>query len=53
MVWRRMFGRQESASAELTPVQARQGYLDRPVLFVLVASTVLVCAIFAFMLLRF
>ena len=27
MVWRRIFGR-----TELTPVEARQGFLDRPVL---------------------
>ena len=47
MVWRRIFGRRE-----LTPVEARQGFLDRPVLVVLVISTFLVCAIFAAMLIR-
>lgn len=31
-----------------TPVEARAGFLDRPVLVVLVASTVLVVAIFGF-----
>jgi hypothetical protein len=30
-----------------TPVEARAGFLDRPVLVVLVASTVLVCVLFA------
>jgi len=33
MVWKRMLGRNE-----LTAVEARQGYLDRPVLIVLIAS---------------
>ncbi len=37
MVWRRLFRR-----PELTPVEARQGFLDRPVLTVLVVSTFLV-----------
>jgi hypothetical protein len=32
---------------ELTPTQARQGFLDRPVLAVLVVSTALICAAFA------
>ncbi|HKY86947.1 MAG TPA: hypothetical protein VJL90_09325 [Pseudorhodoplanes sp.] len=41
MVWRRIFGR-----TELTPVEARQGFLDRPVLAVLIVSTVLVCVAF-------
>jgi hypothetical protein len=41
MVWRRIFGR-----PVLTPVEARQGFLDRPVLVVLIASTLLVCAAF-------
>jgi hypothetical protein len=31
-----------------SPVEARAGFLDRPVLMVLVASLVLVCALFAF-----
>lgn len=48
MVWKRMFGREE-----LTPVEARQGFLDRPVLLVLIVSTVAVAVIFGFMLLRF
>jgi hypothetical protein len=30
-----------------SPVEARAGFLDRPVLVVLVTSVVLVCAIFA------
>ena len=45
-MFRRLFGR-----TELTPVEARQGFLDRPVLVVLVVSTLLVCAIFAGLLL--
>lgn len=46
MVWRRVFGREE-----LTPVEARQGFLDRPVLVVLVVSLALVCIIFGAILL--
>jgi hypothetical protein len=42
MVWRRWFG-----TPVLTPVESRQGFLDRPVLVVLVASTILVCLAFA------
>ncbi len=42
MVWRTIFGR-----AELTGTEARQGFLDRPVLVVLVVSTLLVCILFA------
>ncbi|GIK79496.1 MAG: hypothetical protein KJZ73_02190 [Pseudorhodoplanes sp.] len=38
MVFRRFFG-----APVLTPVESRQGYLDRPVLIVLIASTALVC----------
>lgn len=41
MVWRRWLRR-----TELTPVEARQGFLDRPVLMVLIASTFLVCVAF-------
>ena len=48
MVWRRMMGREE-----LTGVEARQGFLDRPVLIVLVVSTIMVCAVFAILLLRY
>jgi hypothetical protein len=48
MVWRRFLGREE-----LTPVQARQGFLDRPVLIVLIASTVMVCIVFALLLLGY
>lgn len=35
----------------LTPVEARQGFLDRPVLVVLVASTAIVCVVFSLLLL--
>ena len=42
MVWRTLSGR-----SELTGTQARQGFLDRPVLVVLVMSTLLVCVLFA------
>ena len=48
MVWRRILGREE-----LTGVQARQGFLDRPVLVVLIVSTVLVCVVFGILLLRY
>ena len=48
MVWRRMFGREE-----LTPVEARQGFLDRPVLVVLIASTAMVCVVFGLLLLGY
>jgi hypothetical protein len=46
MVWRRMFGREE-----LTPVEARAGFLDRPVLMVLIASTAMVAVLFGLLLL--
>ncbi len=36
MVWKRMFGR-----VELTAVEARQAYLDRPVLVVLIGGLTL------------
>jgi hypothetical protein len=42
MAWRTIFGR-----PELTGTEARQGFLDRPVLLVLVVSTLLVCILFA------
>lgn len=38
--------REESGKPVLNPVEARQGFLDRPVLLVLVASTALVCIAF-------
>jgi hypothetical protein len=41
MVWRRTLDREE-----LTPVEARQGFLDRPVLAVLIASVIMVCILF-------
>jgi hypothetical protein len=41
MVWRRMLGREE-----LTPVEARQWFLDRPVLMVLIASIAMVSVLF-------
>ena len=53
MVWRRMFGRKELTSQELTPVEARAGFLDRPVLVVLIASTAMVCVVFGFLLLGY
>jgi hypothetical protein len=46
MVWRRMFGREE-----LTPVEARAGFLDRPVLMVLMVSVVMVSVLFGLLLL--
>jgi hypothetical protein len=47
MVWRRFFGR-----PELTGVEARQGYLDRPVLVVLVISTCLALVVLGSLLLQ-
>jgi len=41
-----MLGREE-----LTPVQSRQGFLDRPVLLVLVASVAMVSVLFGLLLL--
>lgn len=46
MVWRRMLGREE-----LTPVEARQGFLDRPVLVVLIVSLAMVSVLFGLLLL--
>lgn len=37
----------ETPPATLNPTQARQGFRDRPVLMVLTASLLLVCAAFA------
>jgi hypothetical protein len=48
MIWKRRSGREE-----LTPVQARQGYLDRPVLVVLTASILLVGVAFLILMWRF
>jgi hypothetical protein len=48
MVWRRMLGREE-----LTPVEARQGFLDRPVLVVLITSVAMVTLLFGILLLAF
>ncbi len=47
-----MFFRRKTAAGEtLTGVEARAGFLDRPVLVVLTVSTVLIAAIFGAMLL--
>jgi hypothetical protein len=48
MVWRRIQGREE-----LTPVEARQGFLDRPVLVVLITSVAMVSVLFGLLLLGF
>jgi len=48
MIWRRWFGR-----PELNPVEARQGFLDRPVLIVLLISIALICLAFGILLLRY
>ncbi len=48
MIWRRRLGR-----PELNSVEARQGFLDRPVLLVLLTSTALVCLAFGILLLRY
>jgi hypothetical protein len=48
MVFKRRFGK-----PELNAVEARQGFLDRPVLLVLLTSTALICIAFAILLLRY
>ena len=53
MAWRRTASRDEHTAEELTPVEARQGFLDRPVLVVLIASTAMVCAVFGILLLGY
>jgi len=45
-MWRRWFGH-----TEVTPTEARQGYLDRPVLIVLVVSLALIVMAFGLLLL--
>ena len=47
MVWKRNMGR-----TEVTGTEARQGFLDRPVLLVLVVSTCLVLVILGALLLK-
>lgn len=44
-----MASRQKADHEELTPVEARQGFLDRPVLMVLIVSTAMVCLLFGFL----
>jgi hypothetical protein len=39
--------RRTGTELEVTPTEARQGFLDRPVLVVLIASVALVCVAFA------
>lgn len=48
MIWRRWLGR-----PELNAVEARQGFLDRPVLVVLLVSIALICLAFGILLLRY
>lgn len=48
-----MATRHNTDREELTPVEARQGFLDRPVLTILVVSTGLVCVLFALLWLGF
>jgi hypothetical protein len=47
MIWKRSLGR-----PELTGTEARQGFLDRPVLVVLVVSTCLALVILGALLLK-
>jgi hypothetical protein len=42
-----MATRQNTDREELTPVEARQGFLDKPVLAILVVSVGLICVLFA------
>lgn len=48
-----MVTRQSTEREELTPVQARQGFLDRPVLAILIVSTALVCILLGLLWLGF
>jgi|GEM_PF-3811556 len=43
----------QSTREELTPVESRQGFLDRPVLAILIISLALVCALFGLLWLGF
>ena len=45
-MWRRWFGQ-----TEVTPIEARQGYLDRPVLIVLCVSLALIIMAFGLLVL--
>ena len=49
MIWRRWRGRDDREV--LTPVEARAGFLDRPVLIVLIVSVAMVSVLFGLMLL--
>ena len=49
MAWRRVRGGEDRE--ELTPVEARAGFLDRPVLMVLIVSIAMVSVLFGLMLL--
>jgi hypothetical protein len=49
MIWRRW--RDRGDREVLTPVEARAGFLDRPVLIVLIVSVAMVSVLFALMLL--
>ncbi len=48
-----MIRKRTAADKTLTPVESRQGFLDRPVLVVLIASTAMVCIVFAALLLGY
>lgn len=48
MIWRRWLGR-----PELNAVEARQGFLDRPVLIVLLVSLALLAIAFGVLLVRY
>jgi len=51
MAWQQMFRRRAAHGETVTAVEARAGFLDRPVLAVLGVSLVLVVAVFGAMLL--
>ncbi len=48
-----MATRQSMNREELTSVEARQGFLDRPVLSILIVSTTLVCVLLGLLWLGF
>ncbi len=51
MSWQHVFRRREPTKDTVTAVEARAGFLDRPVLVVLTVSTVLIVAVFGTILL--
>lgn len=51
MAWRSFFRRNDTPGRQVTGVEARAGFLDRPVLAVLAVSLVLIAVVFGALLL--